>query len=180
MSVAPRLHEWTLDELHRLPDDGNKYELVRGELFVTPAPSNVHQTIIARLTMLLVPYVTRHRVGMVHHARSVVRARGSETEPDLFVRDAAPGVTNNWEDAPAPTLVVEVLSDSTRRRDLGAKRAYYMDDVGVPEYWIVDPETRTIRAARPGQDDAVVTDTMIWHPRGAGEPLDFTVADIFA
>ena len=46
---------WTLEELHSLPDDGNKYELIRGELFVTPAPTNDHETISARLTRLLDP-----------------------------------------------------------------------------------------------------------------------------
>ena len=56
---------WTLEELHSLPDDGNKYELVRGDLFVTPPPSEEHETILARLHALLIPYVAANALGMV-------------------------------------------------------------------------------------------------------------------
>jgi Uma2 family endonuclease len=55
MSMVARAKQWTLDELHRLPDDGNKYEVVFGELFVTPPPSEEHETILARLNAALVP-----------------------------------------------------------------------------------------------------------------------------
>src|SRR5215470_17543781 len=78
MHMAAAIKHWTLDELHRLPDDGNKYELVRGELFVTPAPSVGHETILARLSRALEPYVAQHGLGFVFHPRAVVRAEGSE------------------------------------------------------------------------------------------------------
>ncbi len=55
MHMATQLTRWTLAELHRLPDDGNKYELVRGDLFVTPPPTDAHETILARLTRILDP-----------------------------------------------------------------------------------------------------------------------------
>lgn len=180
MAVAVRTKRWTLEELHRLPDDGNKYELVRGELFMTPAPSNAHQTVIARLAAILVPYVATHQLGRVHQARSIVRCRGSEAEPDLFVRADAPSVVNNWEDAPTPIFVVEVLSDATRRRDLNDKRRFYMEDARIPEYWIVDPDARTLRVIRPGQADLTVTDLMTWQPAGAADALAFGVAQLFA
>src|SRR5688500_9475932 len=57
MAVALKVRKWTLAEMHRLPEDGNKYELVRGELFVTPPAGEVHETIAARLSAILVPYV---------------------------------------------------------------------------------------------------------------------------
>ena len=75
---------WTLAELHRLPDDGNKYELVRGDLFVAPAPSVVHETILVRLTDILAPFVAANDLGNVFHPRAVVRFKGSEVEPDLM------------------------------------------------------------------------------------------------
>ncbi|HEY2165322.1 MAG TPA: Uma2 family endonuclease, partial [Gemmatimonadaceae bacterium] len=90
MEMATKLKRWTLDEVHSLPDDGNKYELVRGELFVTPPPSDDHETILARLTGVLSPYVEAHRLGLVYHPRAVMRYRGSEVEPDLMVRQPSP------------------------------------------------------------------------------------------
>jgi Uma2 family endonuclease len=51
--MANPTRRWTIDELYSLPDDGNKYELVRGQLFVTPAPSDAHETIAARLARIL-------------------------------------------------------------------------------------------------------------------------------
>jgi Uma2 family endonuclease len=98
---------WTLEELHSLPDDGNKYEFVRGELFVTPPPSEEHEAILTRVSFLLEPYVSKHGLGHVYAPRSVVRLEGSEVEPDRMVRRRSPegGLANarrgpsSWETA---------------------------------------------------------------------------------
>src|SRR3954464_1486124 len=71
MHMATKLKRWTLEELHSLPDDGNKYELIHGELFVTPAPSDGHETISARLTRMLDPYVEAQGLGFVYRPRAV-------------------------------------------------------------------------------------------------------------
>ena len=177
MHMATRTKRWTLAELHRLPDDGNKYELVRGDLFVTPPPTNDHETIIARLNLILVPYVAANDLGLVYHARAVMRFKGSEVEPDLMVRQ--PQVSGrDWDDAPTPSLVVEVLSGSTRRRDLGAKRQLYLD-AGVAEYWIVDAEAQSVRIVRQGEEDQLATERLTWAPVGAREPLVIEVPAIF-
>jgi Uma2 family endonuclease len=110
---------WTLEELHRLPDDGNKYELVRGELFVTPAPRPAHEEIANALSDILGGYVRREKIGRVFRPRAVVRIEESEVEPDLLVRPGVSAGPMEWEDAPLPVLVVEILSDTTRRRDHG-------------------------------------------------------------
>jgi Uma2 family endonuclease len=81
MHMATRIKRWTLDEVHSLPDDGNKYELIHGELFVTPPPSADHETILSRLTRLLEPYVERQHLGLVYHPRAVVRVRGRKPSP---------------------------------------------------------------------------------------------------
>ena len=65
MAVATKTKVWTLDEVHSLPDDGNTYELVRGELFVTPPPTVNHEEIAARLNRILVPFVATHQLGNV-------------------------------------------------------------------------------------------------------------------
>lgn len=169
---------WTLDDLHRLPDDGNKYEVVRGELFVTPPPSTDHEDVIARLNRILVPYVEANGLGHVYLARSVVRFEGSEVEPDVSVRESIRGFGNRWQDAPTPILTVEVLSGATRRRDPGPKRALYRD-AGIAEYWIVDRERRSILVIKADAADCLVTDEMVWVPERAARELRFTVAELF-
>ena len=94
--------KWTLHELHRLPDDGNKYELVRGQLYVTPPPSDQHEELLAILHELLAPYVARHGLGRVYRPRAVLRRHGSEVEPDLMVRPIPPKQPIAWEEAPLP------------------------------------------------------------------------------
>jgi Uma2 family endonuclease len=178
MHMAATARKWTLAELHRLPDDGNKYELVRGELFVTPAPSTGHEGIGNRVARLLEPYVSKHRLGWVFRPRAVLRVEKSEVEPDLMVRHEPVPPPDEWEQMPTPSLVGEVMSGTTRRRDLLQKRALYLDN-GVPTLWLFDRETRSVRVARPGQPDEVITDQLVWHPEGATEPLTIDVAAIF-
>ena len=177
MSMVARAKQWTLDELHRLPDDGNKYELVFGELFVTPPPSETHETILVRLTTILFPYVLAHGLGAVFHPRAVVRFEGSEAEPDLFVRAVRPKPARDWDDAPAPLLVVEVMSPTTRRRDLASKREYYLA-AGAAEYWVIDPVARNVRVVRAGFEDTIAGDSLTWTPRAA-PPLVISIPRLF-
>jgi Uma2 family endonuclease len=177
--MATQLKRWTLEELHSLPDDGNKYELIHGELFLTPPPNDDHETILARLTRILDPYVAANRLGHVYHPRAVFRFKGSEVEPDLMVRQEAPGTGSAWETAPPPILIVEVFSPSTRRRDLMQKKDFYMEDAELAEYWMVDGDRREIRVARPGEPDQVATDILVWHPSGPSESLTIRLSDVF-
>ena len=170
---------WSLEELHSLPDDGNKYELVRGELFVTPPPTEEHETILARLTRLLDPFVAANGLGFVYHPRAVMRFKGSEVEPDLMVRKPQTQPKATWDRAPVPSLVVEVVSASTRRRDHDQKKDLYMD-AGVGEYWIVDPERRTITVVRPGEADRVERERVVWAPLGAPSSLTIALTDVFS
>ena len=176
--MATRTKKWTLSEVHSLPDDGNKYELIRGELFVTPPPSEEHETIAARLARMLDPYVAANNLGLVYRPRAVVRFKGSEAEPDLMVRQPKTGSGRDWDNAPIPSLLVEVLSGSTRRRDLGAKREFYRE-VGIPDYWIVDPDRREVRIVRMGREDEMATERLVWTPAGTAEPLVIIVPAIF-
>ena len=179
MGMATSSRPWTLEELHRLPDDGNKYELVRGELFVTPAPSEEHEFIAARLSRIVDPYVARHGLGHVLRPRAVVRLDGSEVEPDLMVRALSPRGARDWDQAPLPILVVEVLSPTTRRRDLNQKKDFYLD-AGITEYWVVDPESRSIHVMR--RDTSAVlheSETAVWAPMKDAETLMFRVAALF-
>src|SRR3990167_3650062 len=94
-----QLSALTLEDLDRLPDDGNKYELLHGELFVTPPPAPDHETVIARLNRLLVPFVGEQELGMVFIGHPVMRTSDSHVEPDLAVRQP-PAPKSKWEAAP--------------------------------------------------------------------------------
>ncbi|MEO8622270.1 MAG: Uma2 family endonuclease, partial [bacterium] len=97
---------------------------------------------------------------------------------DLMVRRLHPAGSFDWDEALTPSLVVEVISDSTRRRDLGPKRELYLD-AGVPEYWVVDPKVKNIRVVRPGEADQLATERLTWSSVGARESLVIEVASIF-
>jgi Uma2 family endonuclease len=178
-----RSRRWTLEEMHALPDleNGTKYELVDGELWVTPGPTEQHNDIVAQLTAILVPYVLAQGLGLVYHPRAALRAGPlTEVEPDLMVRRRNPDPHASWETAPRPILVIEVASPSTRRRDYGKKRDLYLRE-GIPEYWIVDGDVRTITVVQSEREEPlVVTDRLTWSPAGAREPLTFDVARVFS
>ena len=178
MLMALSTSEWTLAELDRLPDDGNKYELVDGELFVTPAPSPAHESLASQLLAILVPYVSAQGIGRVFTPRAVVRVDGSEVEPDIMVRPHTAAVPRTWQEAPTPLLVVEIASRTTFRRDREQKRAFYIRS-GVGEYWIVDRWSRSIRVVRRGAEDVVTESVLEWRPDGAREALCIDVTAYF-
>jgi Uma2 family endonuclease len=175
--AMPTASDWTLAELHRLPDDGNKYELVHGQLFVTPAPTQEHEIVAARLSRVLSRYVEEHGLGIVFHPRAVVRFEGSEVEPDLMVRSAE--ITARWEDAPTPMLIVEIVSPTTRRRDYGDKRDFYRE-VGVADYWIVEARIRSVRVVCPDTDEISTSKTLMWKPKPDIPGLTIDLDEIFA
>ena len=180
MAMADRVRKkWTVEELHSLPDDGNTYELIHGELCVTPAPTLLHETILARLTRILDPYVAANDLGYVYRPRAVIMiGDDTEVEPDLMVRQPPEDANAGWASAPMPILVVEVISDSTRRRDRVHKRELYAE-IGIPAYWIVDGADRTVRNIRLGHSDVIAAETMSWHPVSADKPLVIALADVF-
>lgn len=170
---------WTLEEVHSLPDDGNKYEIINGELYVTPSPSYSHELVAVRLTELLLPYVVEQRLGSVWHPRAVFRWMGSEVEPDLMVRPAHIIDRPSFDNAPLPLLVVEITSPSSRQSDRTAKRKLYRE-AGIPEYWIVDKDTASITVVKPNGPDVAETETVTWQPEGASLALIIQVASLFA
>jgi Uma2 family endonuclease len=176
--VPTKTKVWTLEELHSLPDDGNKYELVHGELFVTPPPTVDHEEIAARLDRVLSPFVAANGLGYVYRPRAVIQSRGSEVEPDLMVRLPHPNPDAGWGAWPVPLLVVEIISPGTRRRDREQKKTFYLE-AGVAEYWIVDPERRSITVVRLGKDDRVEDERVDWRPRGTEAVLTVSLDEVF-
>jgi len=143
-------HILTYDDLAALPADGNRYELLEGELYVTTAPRLRHQEVVANLHLILAPYVRRLELGEVYLSPvDVVLTNITVVEPDLLYLDAerlAQQVNDRAVEGPA-TLFIEVLSPSTAAADRGIKRqlaARY----GAPHYWLVDPDARLIETYR--------------------------------
>ena len=138
----------------RFPDDGLRHELLDGEHFVSPTPRIPHQRISQRLSFAMTAFVGEHGLGEVFVAPlDVILSEHDVLEPDLlFVSEARREILQDWVRG-APDLVVEVLSPSTRSRDLGIKRRIYRDR-GVREYWIVDPDAEAVEICRFGSDAA--------------------------
>jgi Uma2 family endonuclease len=137
----------TYEDLHQIPNDHNRYELVQGELTVNPAPSPGHQTAVVALVIILGDYCWRHDLGRVLTAPCDVRFTAvTVLEPDvLFVRREREAIIHELYIAGAPDLVVEVLSPSTADYDRRVKYGVYAR-YGVPNYWLVDPSDREIVA----------------------------------
>ena len=171
---------WTVAERDRLPDDGNRYEVVRGELFVTPMPAPRHQIVVQRLFLRLHAFVEQCRLGCVFESGTdVIFSEEDVVVPDIAAYPvAAEALPQRWADAPKPILVVEVRSPTTWRRDAGAKRRLYVERE-VPEYWIVNGEDLEVTIVRPDHDDERVTGTLRWHPRGASEALEIDLGEVF-
>ena len=135
----------TYEDYCALPDDGRRYEILEGELAVTPSPSRSHQEFAANLLVVLKTFVTAHGLGRVFIAPfDVILEKTSVVVPDLlFVsRERLSIVTDRGVEGP-PDLIVEILSPGTARRDRGEKAQLYARH-GVRHYWLADPDARVL------------------------------------
>ena len=143
MSVPAAL-KFTYEDYALLPED-RRYEVVDGELFLTPAPTTYHQIVSERLEHRLREFVNRTGAGIMLHAPcDVVLSSHDVVQPDiLVVLSARRSILTEKNVAGAPDLVVEVLSPSTETRDRTAKAKRYAT-FGVREMWLVDPDGKTL------------------------------------
>jgi Uma2 family endonuclease len=150
MPVDTRL---TYDDFCLLPNDGKRYEIIEGELFVTPAPRMLHQRIVTRLTRHLSEFVDLHQLGEVFVSPfDVVFSEFDVVEPDLlYISKARAAVLTPNNVQGAPDLVVEVLSETTARIDRSIKLKLY-GRYGVNEYWVIDPKEPAAEVYRRGQE----------------------------
>ena len=180
--MAQPIAKWTIELVRSLPDDGNRYEIIDGELFVTPAPSWRHQDAVGSLYALLLSYAREHGLWHVLPAPADIEFdEWTMVEPDLFVVPLVGGrKPQRWQDAERLLLAVEVLSPTTKRRDRGVKRRLYQRQ-NVGEYWIVDVEARAIERWRPGDEHPeVLRETIEWRPDAAHSPLVIDLGKYFA
>jgi Uma2 family endonuclease len=175
MAAEPR-RKLDYDDILATPNDGKRYELIRGELFVNPAPNPIHQRILLRLAVQLRDHFHDRRLGEVFCAPiDVILTRQDVFEPDVLVVADAAHITKRGIEKP-PLLAVEILSPSTRRVDRGLKFQRYAE-LGVQHYWIVDPDRERVECFRlsSGAYRLVIEgegDMALDHPDWAGLVID--------
>ena len=181
--IKPAPGMWTYEDLLALPEDGNRYEIIEGELYEMPSPSWAHSTVIANLITILIPLVTRLG-GIWRTAPLDVFFQGANpVQPDIVVMLPGSGahpIARGVEGA--PDLAIEVLSPSNRGHDALTKRSLYAR-AGVREYWMLDPEARTFEILSLDRDalHLVVAATGSEQPVSPLlGPLPIAVDDLFA
>jgi Uma2 family endonuclease len=142
--ATPTVHRpppWTYEDYRLLPEDGKRYELMEGELFVSPAPSTRHQTVSRRLQFALMDALERPGLAQVFNAPTdLLLSSTTVVQPDLIVIGAgrASNVTERAVEG-VPDAVVEILSPWSLDRDQHIKLRIYQQ-FAIPEYWVVDPD----------------------------------------
>lgn len=146
-NMAQAATKMTYEQYCLLPEDGKQYEVIDGELFMTPAPKPKHQEIVLRIAEELSRFVRQSDWGKVFIAPiDVLLEPHTVLQPDvLFIRKERLAIVKEEVIEGAPDLVAEVLSPSTFYKDL-RKKMWAYSEFGVQEYWIVDPETRSIES----------------------------------
>lgn len=146
---GPPQGQWTAEDWENLPDDGRRYEIINGELFMSTAPSNFHQWIIFMLAELLGTPIKRQGIGYAFFAPIGVFMPDCEpVQPDfIIVLMKNKHIIRDRRIQGVPDLLVEVISPGSRDYDEGVKKAAY-EKAGVPEYAVIDPQTRQLRLYR--------------------------------
>ncbi|HEV8410962.1 MAG TPA: Uma2 family endonuclease [Gemmatimonadaceae bacterium] len=180
MAIESATKRWTRKDLERFPADGNRYEVLDGELLVTPQAALTHQIVAVRIASALHVYCELHGVGVTTGPGAVIFGK-NELQPDCEV--LPPGSVkrgNTWEDVPCPLLAVEVLSPFavSRRRDLDAKRKAYLG-LGIAVYWVIDHEARRAHVWSGGRAERIVSDVLTWQPDPAVAALEIQLEDLF-
>jgi Uma2 family endonuclease len=172
---------YTAEMVQALPQDGNKYETVYGELLVTPAPRLTHQLVVTRLGQVLANYLDVNPVGQGFAAAADI-SWGPDilVQPDVFVAEIQEmRRSRSWRDVRTLLLVIEVLSPSTTRYDRFTKRRLYQQE-GVPLFWVVDADARQVEVwTRDAAFPTVERERVIWHPEASTEPFTLELASLF-
>lgn len=183
--AMPVIRRWTTADVRAITREDRawpRYELIDGELLVTPAPRAAHQFAATEIWKVLYDFLERHPVGTALISPADLELRpGTITQPDVFVIPAGitiAGATLEWSDVTALLLAVEVLAPASLRTDRVVKRDFYLAN-GVAEYWIVDLDERMVERWTPTQETPELCRTTIaWAPLGR-EPLLIELGHLF-
>ena len=179
MGMAAPLY-YTAEQVRAFPADGKRYEVVHGELLVTPAPRLFHQELVRRLLIALSAYLEAEPVGHVLPAPADI-AWGPDTlvQPDIFVVPIDQARTLEWSRVTDLLLVAEVVSPSSARADRFTKRVEYQRR-NVPLYWVLDGDRQEVEVWTPGAAaPESAQEELVWQPAGAGAPFRLRTAKLF-
>ena len=176
--VAPIYY--TADMVRALPDDGNRYEVVHGELLVTPSPRLWHQVLSVRLCTALSVYLRSEPVGVVLSAPADISwGRDLLVQPDVCVVPLEEARLTDWAKVRHLLLAVEILSPSSTRADRFTKRRLYQEHA-VPLYWLVEGDAALIEVWTPALERPSVERARVrWQPAGAGQPFTLDLQELF-
>ena len=156
--IPPGRIKLTYEDYVELPDDGRRYEILDGELEVSPAPAPLHQRVSQSLSVVLDSHVRPRRLGRVYCAPiEILLAPTTVVQPDLiFVSATRESIVTRRAVEGPPELAVEILSPWSVRRDRVAKAALYAR-FGIGHYWLLDPEERVLEVyERTGEEYRLV------------------------
>ena len=179
MGMAAPLY-YSAEMVRALPDDGKRYETVHGELLVTPSPRLWHQEVARRAFSKLDRYLEEHPVGCLFYSPADI-SWGPDilVQPDLYVADLEEARSMDWSQVKTLLLTAEVLSPTTARYDRHTKRRLYQE-VGIPFYWIVDPDEKLVEVWTPSdQFPTVERESVTWKPEGAVEAFVLDLGALF-
>jgi len=180
MGMAATPIYYTAEMVRALPDDGNRYETVYGELLVTPSPRELHQRVHQRLFLALGKYLEEHPFGALYSSPADI-SWGPDllVQPDLFVVDLEQARTGDWRRMQRLLLAIEILSPSTSRFDRFTKRRLYQE-VGIPLYWVVDTDQRQVEVWAPQAiAPKIESERLVWQPAGTAQALEIPVLHVF-
>ena len=153
----------TIADLEAMPDDGNRYEIIEGELFVSCSPGLTHQRVLGNILFLIRKYLENSSIGEVITTPGLILTDYSGVIPDVvfFTNERRETIVSNERLTSAPDLVIEILSPGAEntRRDRVAKLQLYAKH-GVPEYWILDPSKRVLEVYRAHDTSLQLTATL--------------------
>jgi Uma2 family endonuclease len=191
MVMPAEIHRWTVEEVRKMQDESRpwpRYELIGGELLVTPSPGWVHQYGVSEILILVGTYVRREKVGRACPSPADLELHvGTVAQPDVFVIPQAlrPSTAPNhtvemgWTWVKSLLVAIEVISPSSIRSDRIAKRDYYLS-AGVPEYWVIDCDARTVeRWTQHGAAPETLRESLVWMPTGAKVPFMLNLPEFF-
>ncbi|HEY6168870.1 MAG TPA: Uma2 family endonuclease [Verrucomicrobiae bacterium] len=182
MPIAESL-KITAEEYRAMPEDGRRYQLIDGELFMAPAPYRDHQDVSRNLGFILLKHLEKHAAGVLYFAPlDVYLSEHNVVQPDLlYVSRERTSILTDLGAEGSPDFVVEILSPRTAKLDRASKRKLYAAH-GVNELWLVEPRKKTIEIFRL-QDDAEKpvkvhsANSIVTSPTFPG--LKFRAAEIF-
>ena len=180
MAMPDTARRWTAQMVRELPEDGKRYEVIHGELIVTPSPRPRHERVRMRLVEQIQQYLRSVAMPESLFGAPCDISWDDDTlvQPDLLIVPTQE-ITNDWTTYKTLLLAIEILSPNTARYDRVVKRRLYQE-YHVATYWVVDHEAGVVEAWRPGDErPEIVTDVLRWRVRSEAPELAVDLATLF-